>query len=122
MRIGELSSLTGVSRRSLRYYEEQGLITSTRSEKGQRHYDGQQANRVDIIQTFFAAGLSSRVIVDMVPCMVNAPTVEVAHRSTEIMIAEGVRLDEAMARLEKARSVLDNLIRTSQEYLSRSTP
>jgi DNA-binding transcriptional MerR regulator len=38
MRIGELSQRTGVSPRSLRYCEEQGLLTSSRSEAGQRHY------------------------------------------------------------------------------------
>lgn len=38
MRIGELSKYTGVSPRSLRYYEEQGLLTSSRSDAGQRHY------------------------------------------------------------------------------------
>lgn len=32
MRIGELSKRTGVSPRSLRYYEEQGLLTSSRSD------------------------------------------------------------------------------------------
>jgi len=120
VRIGELSSRTGVSRRSLRYYEEQGLIFSTRSDSGQRQYDEQQALRVDIIQTFFSAGLSSRVIVDMVPCMVAAPSLAVAHRSTEIMMGEKARLDEAIARLQHARSTLDNLIQKSLDYQSRS--
>ncbi|WP_344013572.1 MerR family DNA-binding transcriptional regulator [Nocardiopsis exhalans] len=38
MRIGELSRRTGASVRLLRYYEEQGLIGSTRSASGQRHF------------------------------------------------------------------------------------
>ncbi|WP_282704199.1 MerR family DNA-binding transcriptional regulator, partial [Streptomyces sp. CC219B] len=36
-RIGELSKRTGVSPRSLRYYEEQGPLTSSRSNAGKRH-------------------------------------------------------------------------------------
>jgi DNA-binding transcriptional MerR regulator len=120
VRIGELSSRSGVSRRSLRYYEERGLIVSTRSDSGQRNYDEQQVSRVAIIRTFFAAGLSSRVIVDMVPCMVAAPTLDVAHRSTEIMISEKERLDDAIARLHDARSALDDLIQRSLDYQSRS--
>lgn len=34
MRIGDLAARTGVGIRSLRYYEEQGLLTSTRSGGG----------------------------------------------------------------------------------------
>ncbi|TBL33964.1 MerR family DNA-binding transcriptional regulator [Verrucosispora sp. NA02020] len=36
MKIGELSRLTGVSPRLLRYYEEQGLLTSYRIGAGHR--------------------------------------------------------------------------------------
>ena len=38
MRIGDLSAATGASARSLRYYEEQGLLSSERGAGGQRHY------------------------------------------------------------------------------------
>jgi DNA-binding transcriptional MerR regulator len=103
----------------LRYYEEQGLIVSTRSSSDQRHYDEHQVNRVHLIQTFFAAGLSSRVIVGMVPCMVDAPTIGVAQRSTEIMIGEKKRLDEAIAKLTEARTALAELIDKSLNYQQR---
>ena len=39
MIIGELSARSGVSPRSLRYYEQQGLLASTRGDNGYRHYD-----------------------------------------------------------------------------------
>ena len=38
MRIGELSRITGVSTRSLRYYEEQGLLVGERLPNGYRDY------------------------------------------------------------------------------------
>lgn len=60
MRIGELSRRTGVSARSLRYYEAQGLLTSVRSEAGQRHYSDAAVQRVSLIRQLFGAGLSSR--------------------------------------------------------------
>lgn len=43
MRIGELSARTGASRRSLRYYEEQGRLVSSRSSSGQHHYEDNHA-------------------------------------------------------------------------------
>jgi len=71
MRIGELAATTGVSVRALRYYEEQGLLASERSESGQRHYPDQAADRVRLIQQFYAAGISSAAILEMLPCVVT---------------------------------------------------
>ena len=62
MRIGELASVTGVSVRSLRYYEEQGLLNSRRSASGQRLYADDAASRVATIQSLYAAGLNSAKI------------------------------------------------------------
>lgn len=50
MRIGELSASTGVSMRSLRYYEEQGLLHAERSSSGQRLYAGDAVERERITQ------------------------------------------------------------------------
>jgi DNA-binding transcriptional MerR regulator len=119
MRIGELSSRTGASRRSLRYYEERGLLVSTRSDSGQRHYNEQQARHVGIIQLLFAAGLSSRVVAEMLPCMVAAPTAAAASGSTKIMVREKSRLDETIERLEAARVALVDLIAGSRAYQAR---
>ena len=65
MRIGDLAARAGVSVRSLRYYEEQGLLTSTRSAGGQRHYTESDVERVAFVQRLYAAGLSSRTLIDM---------------------------------------------------------
>src|SRR4051812_23582654 len=45
MRIGELSRRTGVSARSLRYYEQQGLLHAGRAANGYREYDEPTAIR-----------------------------------------------------------------------------
>lgn len=74
MRIGELSRRTGVSSRSLRYYEEQGLLTSSRSDAGQRHYAEIDVERVALIRQLFDAGMSSRVIAAVLPCVDTPPT------------------------------------------------
>jgi len=38
MRIGELSKATGVSVRSLRYFEQKGLLAASRLQSGYREY------------------------------------------------------------------------------------
>lgn len=69
MRIGELATKAGVSVRALRYYEEQQLLTSERSASGQRHYVDSAVDRVRLIQQLYAAGLPSRTIVELLPCV-----------------------------------------------------
>ncbi|MFF3360567.1 MerR family transcriptional regulator [Streptomyces misionensis] len=119
MRIGELSARTGASRRSLRYYEEQGLLVSSRSPSGQRHYEDEHVQRVRLIQAFLAAGMPSGTIAEMAPCM-SEPTEDRARRALEIMGRERARLSEAIDDLAAARDALDHLIEDNQAYLARS--
>lgn len=58
MRIGELADATGVSVRSLRYYEEQGLIRSDRRGNGWRDFPVETIERVVMVQHLLAAGLA----------------------------------------------------------------
>ncbi|MEV5755094.1 MerR family transcriptional regulator [Actinoallomurus sp. NPDC052308] len=116
MRIGELSERTGVSRRSLRYYEDQGLVVSTRSPSDQRHYDEDQVQRVRLIQSFFAAGLSSRTIVEMLPCMTTRPTMRAAQDSMAVMCRERERLSTVLDTVLTARAALDRLIDENTTY------
>ncbi|WP_030377186.1 MULTISPECIES: MerR family transcriptional regulator [unclassified Streptomyces] len=119
MRIGELAARTGVSRRSLRYYEDQGLLVSARSSSGQRHYDDGHVERVHLIQAFLAAGMSTGTIADMVPCMAE-PSRGRAERALAIMSDERARLSSALDSLAAARSELDRLIEVNRGYLAAS--
>lgn len=58
MRIGELSDRCGVSRRSLRYYEQQGLIAARRAANGYREYDELTMVRVRNIRELLDCGLT----------------------------------------------------------------
>lgn len=74
MRIGELAERAGVSVRALRYYEEQGLLRSTRTPAGQRVYDDSAVERVRLYQRFYAAGLTSAHIARLLPCIESGHT------------------------------------------------
>lgn len=116
MRIGELAARTGASHRSLRYYEDQGLLTSDRSPSGQRLYTEEHVERVRLVRAFLAAGLSSRTIAEMVPCMAR-PSAQGAHSALAIMERERDRLRDAMAALAEATSALDALVDVNRRYL-----
>jgi DNA-binding transcriptional MerR regulator len=73
MRIGELAEASGVSTRSLRYYEEHGLIRAARTPGGWRDFDSSTVERVVLIQHLFAAGLCSVSINELLPCLESPP-------------------------------------------------
>jgi DNA-binding transcriptional MerR regulator len=107
MRIGEVAQRAGVSTRALRYYEEQGLLASERTPGGQRTYPGSAVERVRLIQQFFTAGLASRTILQLLPC------VDTGHASPEafgLLAAERDRITAAMADLAATRDALDRMI------------
>lgn len=113
MRIGELARLTGVSERSLRYYEMQGLLAAERTPGGHRAYGDWAVDRVIRIQALYAAGLHSTKIAQLLPCMRDSdggPN----ERATPLLVAELTaereRVDRLIADLVRSREVLDEAI------------
>jgi DNA-binding transcriptional MerR regulator len=107
VRIGDLATRTQVSVRALRYYEEQGLLASTRSMSGQRRYGDAAVNRVRLIQQLYGAGLSSKTIVGLLPCVdarVSTP------ESRKVLVAERDRINTRIAELTVARDNLNEII------------
>ncbi|MFD6287334.1 MerR family transcriptional regulator [Streptomyces sp. NPDC060205] len=115
MRIGELAERAGVSVRSLRYYEEQKLLASTRSASGQRHYTDDDIERVRFIQNLYAAGLSSRTIAELLPC-VDSPSEENSDAALDRMSQERDRLTTHIAELVQTRDALDGLMTSARAY------
>ncbi|MEV0030162.1 MerR family transcriptional regulator [Nocardia sp. NPDC050793] len=116
MRIGELSKRTGVSPRSLRYYEDQGLLTSARSDAGQRHYSDAEVQRVSLIRQLFDAGMSSRVIATVLPCVETPSDPGVVELAFATMTRERDRIDAVIAHLIETRNALDVLIKANSQH------
>lgn len=107
MRIGELAARTGVSVRSLRYYEQQHLLASERTRSGQRRYEDDAVERVRLIQELYAAGVPSRAVAELIPCVVDGKaTPELLDR----LSAERDRIDGRIGDLVTARDRLDAVI------------
>ncbi|QWF77279.1 MerR family transcriptional regulator [Amycolatopsis sp. CA-230715] len=118
MRIGELARRTGVSERSLRYYEQQGLLAAERTPGGQRDYPARAVDRVIRIQELFAAGLHSKKIARLLPCMRDTdggPSETATTQLVDELIAEQQRIDRMIVELTNSRDVLGEVIDAASE-------
>jgi DNA-binding transcriptional MerR regulator len=110
VRIGELAARSGVTERSLRYYEQQGLLDPHRSSAGQRLYSEEDVDTVIRIQELFAAGFCSSGIRDLLPHL-NDPR-EAARELTR-------RFADAERRLEDERRSIDRELCVLRELRAR---
>lgn len=114
MRIGELARRTGVSVRSLRYYEEQHLVVPTRTAGGQRCYDEEAVGRVALIQLLFQAGVGSRDVTAILPCVYSGTT---TPDMVERLVAERDRIDHQAQELARTLDRLDEVIVQARQRL-----
>ncbi len=123
MRIGELARRSGVSERSLRYYETQGLLRAERTPGGQRHYGEWAVDRVIRIQALYAAGLNSKKIAQLLPCMRDAdgaPNEMATPLLVDELTAERDRINRMINDLIRSRDVLDDVIVTASAGMQAS--
>ncbi|WP_433728420.1 MerR family transcriptional regulator [Nocardia sp. CA-129566] len=113
MRIGELADRTGVSVRSLRYYETKGMLGSERTAGGQREYPESAIDRVIRIQQMFAAGLASDTIAQLLPCTNDTdgtPNATATPFLVDKLMQERRRIGRALEDMHRACAVLDEII------------
>ena len=121
MRIGELSRRTGASVRSLRYYEEQGLLRPVRRPSGYRDYAESDIGVVARIRTLIEAGLNTALIAQVLHCFEGDGEVPVPTCAE--MVAELSEARAAMAAritaLEASSSLLGAIIEAAPEKSGR---
>lgn len=111
MQIGELSRLSGVSTRSLRYYEQHGLLTARRTVSGYREFDHDAVGRARTLQLLFELGVSRDLARSILACSGGAD--DDAHRATlPDLLRMRDRMVERIAALAAAQSALDGVIDT----------
>jgi DNA-binding transcriptional MerR regulator len=119
MRIGELSERTGTSRRLLRYYEEQGLIIAARGPNGYRDYDEPTVDRVIQVRGLLDAGLPTRIIKQILPCL-DKPRAIYFPDATPEMLATLEQERDRMARraecLLRNRDAISEYLDAVREY------
>ncbi len=69
MRIGELARRAGASARSIRYYEQQGLLLARRRDNGYRDYDEADLRLVREIRSLLVSGFDLEEIRPFIDCL-----------------------------------------------------
>lgn len=100
MRIGELAARAGATPRQVRFYEAKGLITSRRGPNNYRDYSETTLARVRQIRELLHAGLSTQLILAIVPCL---------ESPRDPIVFEGVT-PETVAALEREQDRLSERI------------
>ncbi|MFF5254623.1 MerR family transcriptional regulator [Streptomyces leeuwenhoekii] len=121
MFIGELARRTGVSTRSLRYYEQQGLLRPQRRASGYREFDESDVAAVRRVRILLAAGLNTDLIREVLPCMADegailAPTCE---EMAQDLKHEHERLSRSIEQLQAAHAMLGSIIHAGEQVTVR---
>jgi DNA-binding transcriptional MerR regulator len=109
MRIGELSTRTGVSTRLLRYYEEQELIAPSRSDNGYRDYAESDVALVERIALLIRSGVPSKLVKPLIELEgIDAPKLAAScSRSVaELLAAELGELEARIGCLTRSRETI----------------
>lgn len=106
MKIGELAKASGVSVRSIRHYDQHGMLASSRSGNGYRAFQPVSVNQVKQIQRLIAAGFSLEEIRSFPECMLLIEGALACPDTSEIQRKRLAILDKQIEMLDKQRSRL----------------
>jgi DNA-binding transcriptional MerR regulator len=98
----------------LRYYEEQGLITPRRLDNGYREYDEYLVDRVGKIKGLIDAGIPTRIVTNILPCLGQPQTIVVENADpdlVELLELERDRMSEKIDFLTHNRDALTSYLR-----------
>jgi DNA-binding transcriptional MerR regulator len=110
MRIGELAERAGTSARTLRYYEQQGLLDTRRDASGYRDFDEVDLRLVKEIRSLLEIGFNLEDARPFVECLrAGHGSGAECPASIEVLRRKLADLDSCIARLSQVRE------RVSQE-------
>jgi DNA-binding transcriptional MerR regulator len=107
MLIGELAERAGTSARTLRYYEQHGLVEAQRTANGYRRYDEAELRVVHEIRALLAAGFGLDEIRPFVACLRAGNTA--GHVCPDSVAVLRRKLAEVDAYLEQLTAVRDRM-------------
>jgi MerR family redox-sensitive transcriptional activator SoxR len=107
--IGEVAERAGVAASALRFYEREGLISSTRSEGGQRRYHRDALRRIAFVRAAQRVGLT---LEEIKAALASLPDERTPTAADWARLSRSWRplLDRRIAELERVRDRLDTCI------------
>jgi MerR family copper efflux transcriptional regulator len=108
MRIGELAAVSGVTAKTIRYYEDIGVLDPpARTPSGYRQYTSEATNRLAFIRSAQAVGLSLGEIRGIV-ALRDRGTTPCGH-VLDLITARAADLDRRISELQRLRAELGRL-------------
>ncbi|HYH78746.1 MAG TPA: MerR family transcriptional regulator [Longimicrobium sp.] len=111
MRVGELAARTGASIRSIRYYEQAGLLTATRRPNGYREFDAGAVERVGAIRGLLEAGFTIDEILSLSSCLTaSADDLDCCGQTAALYRGKLEKIDLQMRTLAQLRGRIQERI------------
>ncbi len=122
MRIGELAERTGLTPRTIRYYEQLGLLgPSERSGGGFRYYTASEEERLQKITMLKQLGLSLEEIRDVAELyFTDATYLKGKRRLLEILKLHLAETEERMEGLQRFHADLKGAIGRIEQFLEQA--
>ena len=121
MRISELAKLAGVTPRTIRYYEDLGLLeASEREGTGFRYYTSDELARLQKINLLKTLGLTLDEISQVIPLLFEEPQKLVGKRILLDILKEHLqKIDRQVDSLTQHRTELRQRIELIQQWIDR---
>jgi len=108
LKIGDLARITGLSIKTIRYYESRGLLEPpSRTEAGYRLYGSEEVARLQFIQRAKLLGLTLEEIRELVELAARCNEGEIVPRLEEVLEA---KLLETEQKIEDLSAFRENLL------------
>ncbi|MEO1199505.1 MAG: MerR family transcriptional regulator [Pseudomonadota bacterium] len=122
MKIGELAERTGVSHRTIHYYERLGLLKPHEREgAGYRYFDDEAAQRLEKIGALKKIGLSLDEIATVIDLYFEDPTgIRGKRRVLEILKCQLDETDNKLTELGRFRSDIETNIAKIESLIQQS--
>ena len=104
--VGKLAGATGASVRSIRHYDDHGLLKSLRASNGYRVFPPAAITQVKQIQRMIASGFSLAEIRSFPDCMLMIEGAAACSETTDAQRKRLASIEEQIAELEKRRARL----------------
>ncbi|MEX1038766.1 MAG: heavy metal-responsive transcriptional regulator [Acidimicrobiia bacterium] len=113
MRIGELARHTGVATKTLRFYEESGVLPEPdRDANGYRNYNHEFVDRINFVKDAQSAGLTLKEIANILELRDRGEST--CQHTVELLDYHLADLDRQIAELERTRAHLVTMTRRAR--------